>query len=82
MNVKSFCDFYGHSQKQLSDLLGVSEGTVNRWASLGSKLPLSASASLMILAENEDLRRRVIASESLYDAIVTFFEAHEPVRRN
>lgn len=48
------------TQKQLSVILGVSEGTVNRWWSNPEKITPFAKKTLLLLQENILLKRKLL----------------------
>jgi len=50
--VKEICIFMNISQLQLSRLMGVSEGTVNRWSSSPDKIPDISVYFIKVLISN------------------------------
>ena len=50
--VKATCKELGISQKELSEAIGASEGTVRNWSS-SNELPLWATKSIELLKENQ-----------------------------
>jgi len=67
--IDGVCDLLNVSQKRLSEILGVSEGSVNRWHSNPIKIPLSMQKHLSLLAEAHLLRE----SNEKYDLFFKLF---------
>lgn len=55
------------TQKGLSVLLGVSEGTVNRWWANPEKIPAFAKKTLLLLQENIALKHKL---NSIQNALI------------
>lgn len=55
--VKYVCSELNITQKALSEEIGVSEGTVNRWSAKPDELPLQTQKTLKLLLENEQLKQ-------------------------
>lgn len=57
--VKQVCKELGVTQKELAEELGVSEGTVNRWASKPEEVTPQAMKTFNLILENVELKRKV-----------------------
>ncbi len=55
--VKYVCAELNITQKALSEEIGVSEGTVNRWSAKPDEIPLQTQKTLKLLLENEQLKQ-------------------------
>lgn len=55
--VKYVCSELNITQKALSEEIGVSEGTVNRWSAKPDELPLQTQKTLKLLLENAELKQ-------------------------
>lgn len=55
--VKYVCTELNITQKALSEEIGVSEGTVNRWSAKPDEIPLQIQKTLKLLLENEQLKQ-------------------------
>ena len=55
--VKYVCSELNITQKALSEEIGVSEGTVNRWSAKPDEIPLQIQKTLKLLLENEQLKQ-------------------------
>ena len=54
--VKYVCSELDMTQKALSEEIGVSEGTVNRWSAKPDEVPLQTQKTLQLLLENAQLK--------------------------
>lgn len=64
--VKYTCNELGITQKTLSEKIGVSEGTVNRWSAKPDEVPEQTKKTLQLLLENNQLKEN---QEKLLTAI-------------
>lgn len=64
--VKYVCSELNITQKTLSEEIGVSEGTVNRWSAKPEDIPLQTKKTLQLLLENAQLKEN---QEKLQKAI-------------
>lgn len=51
--VKRVCKELGITQKELSEMLGVDDGTVRKWASEATKTPEWAEKFIVLIIKNE-----------------------------
>lgn len=58
--VKYVCTELSITQKTLSEEIGVSEGTVNRWSAKPEDIPLQTQKTLKILLENAQLKENQV----------------------
>ncbi|MFA6139023.1 MAG: hypothetical protein WC667_13195 [Sulfurimonas sp.] len=68
--VKKICKFLNVKQKELSEIIGVSEVTVNRWASGSVVTPFVIVKHFELLEENHILKEKI----KLVDLIVSSFQ--------
>lgn len=70
--VKYVCAELNITQKALSEEIGVSEGTVNRWSAKPDEVPLQTQKTLKILLENEQLKenqKKLLTALSLLEEV-------------
>lgn len=77
MTVKTVCDRLNITQIELSQRLCLSEGTINRWASLGDDLSLNAKAQLNLLIENDYFLKRLSVSTDLFNSLDAFLKSRQ-----
>jgi DNA-binding transcriptional regulator YiaG len=65
--VKKTCKELGITQKELAELMGVSEGTVNRWSANPSELTIQATKMLALLVENHQLKQQQQDFKTFFD---------------
>lgn len=73
--VKYVCSELDITQKALSEEIGVSEGTVNRWSAKPDEVPLQTKKTLNLLLENAQLKAN---QEKLQKAISLLEELKTP----
>ncbi|MDR2790258.1 MAG: helix-turn-helix domain-containing protein [Campylobacteraceae bacterium] len=54
--VKKTCKELGITRQELAERVGVSETTVNRWASSPDEMPLQAVKTFELLLQNKELQ--------------------------
>ena len=70
--VKYVCSELNITQKALSEKIGVSEGTVNRWSAKPDEIPLQTQKTLKILLENsqlQDNQKKLLKAISLIEEV-------------
>ena len=71
--IKDFCLELDITQKTLSELVGVSEGTVNRWSSNPNKIPKHMKRMLFLLLENHKLKTMLKSYKDFNDSVNGIF---------
>ena len=67
--VKQTCKELGITQKELAEMIGVSEGTVNRWSANPNTIPDQTIKTLDILLENKRLKEKEIKIATIFKLI-------------
>jgi transcriptional regulator with XRE-family HTH domain len=64
--VKRVCKELGVTQKELAEVIGVSEGTVNRWASKPEEITVQANNTFNLILENIELKQKIVKYEDFF----------------
>ena len=66
--VKRICHVLNINQKSLSLKIGVSEGTVNRWASEPSQIPSYTLTFFTVLEENHIMKQKLLLVDTFFSS--------------
>lgn len=64
--VKQVCKELGITQKELAEIMGVAEGTVNRWSSHPQEVATQAKTTFNLILENHELKKAVNEYENFF----------------